>query len=72
MEKKVVLIKVVEKNNQTTIVTDKGQEFTFNCSMDAADMMVLAISRTLISNWDKLRTFNDSFELTMTIKGAKD
>lgn len=72
MEKKVVLIKVVEKDNQTTIVTDKGQEFTFNCSMDAADMMVLAISRTLISNWDKLRTYNDTFELTMTIKGAKD
>lgn len=72
MEKKVVLIKVVEKDNQTTIVTDKGQEFTFNCSMDAADMMVLAISRTLIANWDKLRTYNDTFELTMTIKGAKD
>lgn len=71
MEKKVVLIKVVEKENQTTIVTDKGAEFTFNCSMDASNMMVLAISKTLISNWDKLRTFNDSFELTMTIKGAK-
>jgi len=71
MEKKVVLIKVVEKDNQTIIVTDKGQEFTFNCSMDAADMMVLAISRTLISNWDKLRGYNDTFELTMTIKGAK-
>lgn len=71
MEKKVVLIKVVEKDNQTTIVTDKGQEFTFNCSMDAADMMVLTISRTLISNWDKLRGYNDTFELTMTIKGEK-
>lgn len=72
MEKKVVLIKVVEKENQTTIVTDKGQEFTFNCSMDASNMMVLAISKTLIANWDKLRNFNDTFELTMTIKGVKE
>lgn len=72
MEKKVVLIKVVEKGNQTTIVTDKGQEFTFNCSMDAAYTMVLAINRTLLSDWDKLRDYKDTFELTMNIKWTKE
>lgn len=71
METKVVLIKVIEKDNQTIIVTSKGDEFTFNCSMDASNMMVLAISKTLINNWDMLRSFNDSFELTMSIEGAE-